>query len=118
LYEVWPSVTLACRHTQEHHRSARRRDVTMPRHPPVTILLIDDELRFVRALATLLRRDGYTVDTADNGECALEYLQERRYDLLLCDLRMPALNGPALYDILTNQYPTCASGSFFSPAIP
>jgi CheY-like chemotaxis protein len=90
----------------------------MPRHPPVTILLIDDELRFVRALATLLRRDGYTVDTADNGECALEYLQERRYDLLLCDLRMPALNGPALYDILTNQYPTCASGSFFSPAIP
>jgi CheY-like chemotaxis protein len=74
-------------------------------HPPVTILLIDDAPSFVRALATLLRRDGHTVDTADNGELALAQLQERRYDLLLCDLRMPELDGPAFYDILTSQYP-------------
>lgn len=77
----------------------------MPQPTPVTILLIDDEPSFVRALATLLRRDGYTVDTADNGELALAQLQERRYDILLCDLRMPALDGPALYDILTSHYP-------------
>jgi CheY-like chemotaxis protein len=77
----------------------------MPLHPPVTILLIDDEPSFVRALATLLRRDGHTVDTADNGDLALAQLQERRYDILLCGLRMPELDGPALYDILTSQYP-------------
>ena len=51
---------------------------------PVTLLLIDDEPSFVRALATLLRRDGSTVDTADTGTRALARLQERRYDVLLC----------------------------------
>ena len=73
---------------------------------PVTLLLIDDEPSFVRALATLLRRDGSTVDTANNGNCALAQLQERHYDVLLCDLRMPDLDGPTFYDILTSQYPT------------
>jgi CheY-like chemotaxis protein len=77
----------------------------MPLHPPVTVLLIDDEPSFVRALAALLRRDGYTVDTVENGERALVQLQERRYDVILCDLRMPELDGSALYDILTSQYP-------------
>jgi CheY-like chemotaxis protein len=77
----------------------------MPLHLPVTILLIDDEPSFVKALALLLRRDGSTVDTADNGNLALALLQERRYDLLLCDLRMPELDGPTFYAILTSQYP-------------
>src|SRR5438045_1197288 len=52
----------------------------------------------------LLRRDGATVDTADTGHRALALLQERRYDVLLCDLRMPELDGPAFYAILMRQY--------------
>ena len=39
----------------------------MALHTPVTILIIDDESSFARGLALLLRRDGYTVDTVDNG---------------------------------------------------
>ena len=77
----------------------------MPPHLPVTILLIDDEPSFVRGLARILRRDGSTVDTADNGNLALALLQERRYDVILCDLRMPELDGPTFYAILTSQYP-------------
>jgi CheY-like chemotaxis protein len=78
----------------------------MAPHTPLTILLIDDEPGFVRALATLLRRDGYMVDTAGNGERALAQLQERRYDVLLCDLRMPELDGQTFADILRSQYPS------------
>src|SRR4029453_19033463 len=37
-------------------------------HTPVHVLLIDDEASFVRALARLLERDRYTVDTAENGQ--------------------------------------------------
>ena len=56
--------------------------------PPLrgTILVIDDEGSFVRALTRLLRRDGYHVDTAWNGWHALAQLQERQYDVILCDL--------------------------------
>ncbi len=77
----------------------------MPPYVPVTILVVDDEPGFLKALALILRRDGATVDTADNGNLALALLQERRYDLLLCDLRMPELDGPTFYNILTSQYP-------------
>jgi PAS domain S-box-containing protein len=62
-----------------------------------TILIIDDEPGIVSALAYLLSRDGYDVDTAGNGRLALKKLQQRAYDLILCDLRMPELDGPGLY---------------------
>jgi len=72
---------------------------------PETILLIDDEPSIVRGLTRLLHRDGYTVETADNGRRALALLQERRYDVIVCDLQMPDLDGPAFYARLTQQYP-------------
>jgi len=78
----------------------------MPLYVSVTILVIDDEPSILKALARLLRRDGAMVDTADTGTRALARLQERRYDVLLCDLRMPDLDGPTFYDILTSHYPT------------
>jgi len=77
----------------------------MAAHLPGTILVIDDEPSVLRALARLLRRDGYLVSTASNGRHALARLQERHYDVIVCDLRMPELDGPAFYAILTRQYP-------------
>jgi CheY-like chemotaxis protein len=68
-------------------------------------LVIDDEPSFVQALALLLRRDGCTVDTGANGHRALALLQERLYDVVLCDLHMPELDGPTFYAIVTRQYP-------------
>jgi CheY-like chemotaxis protein len=76
----------------------------MPPHPPFTILLIDDEPSFVSALARLLRHDGSTVDTAANGSLALTQLQTHRYDVVLCDLRMPMLDGPDFYATLLQQH--------------
>jgi two-component system NtrC family sensor kinase len=72
--------------------------------PPVRILVIDDERSFVSGLARILRRDGYTVDTAENGTAGLTQLQAHRYDVLLCDLRMPSLNGPDLYALVLRHY--------------
>jgi PAS domain S-box-containing protein len=69
--------------------------------PPSTvasaILVVDDERGIRRALAYLLRREGHKVDTAMHGRQALHMLQEQSYDLVLCDLRMPELDGPSLY---------------------
>jgi CheY-like chemotaxis protein len=79
--------------------------MTLPRDAPITLLVMDDAPSFVRALALLLRRDGATVDTADNGHRALALLQERPYDVILCDLHMPDLDGPTFSAILTRQYP-------------
>jgi two-component system NtrC family sensor kinase len=70
-----------------------------------TILVVDDEPGIANALAHLLRRDGHTVDTAADGQLALARLHTQTYDLLLCDLRMPELDGPGLYQVLQQQYP-------------
>jgi CheY-like chemotaxis protein len=57
----------------------------------------------------LFRRDGYTVETAGNGREALEKLRIQFYDVILCDLRMPELDGPGLYRELERE------GSEFLP---
>ena len=62
-----------------------------------TLLVIDDDARAVRALRHLLRHDGHTVETAANGRLALAKLHVYDYDLILCDLRMPELDGPGFY---------------------
>jgi CheY-like chemotaxis protein len=69
------------------------------------ILVVDDEVGIAKALSYLLRRDGRQVDTAANGRLALQKLQEQSYDLILCDLRMPELDGPGLYRELQSCSP-------------
>lgn len=81
--------------------------------PPVRILVIDDERSFVSGLARLLRRDGYRVDTAENGTAGLAQLRAQRYDVVLCDLRMPALDGPTLYTIVQQQFPALCQRLIF-----
>jgi CheY-like chemotaxis protein len=81
--------------------------------PSSTILLVDDEPGIAKALAHLLRRDGHTVDTVPNGRLALVKLQERPYDLILSDLRMPELDGPGLYRALAQQAPPLCQGFIF-----
>ena len=72
--------------------------------PPVKILIVDDEPSFVSALARLLSHDGATVDTAANGAIALTQLHMYRYDVVLCDLPMPTLDGPDFYATLLQQH--------------
>jgi nitrogen-specific signal transduction histidine kinase/CheY-like chemotaxis protein len=84
--------------------SATEAPTAMPT-PQKTILIVDDEAGISKGLAYLFRRDGHQVDTAANGHFALARLQEREYDLILCDLRMPELDGPGLYRALEFHAP-------------
>lgn len=58
-----------------------------------TVLLVDDEHDFVTVLAERLERRGLKVDTAENGETALERVRDRGYDAVLLDMAMPGMNG-------------------------
>jgi CheY-like chemotaxis protein len=60
------------------------------------LLLVDDEPMVLRALARLLERAGYAVVTAQHGEAAAEVVVQADPDLVLCDVRMPVLDGPGL----------------------
>ena len=66
--------------------------------PPIaspSILIVDDEMSMRQWLQIALKRDGYTITTASSGREALELLRQpdRRFDLLLSDIRMPDMSG-------------------------
>ena len=58
-----------------------------------TVLLVDDEVDFVEVLAERLEARGLAVDTAENGEVALEKAEERPFDAILLDMAMPGMDG-------------------------
>jgi two-component system NtrC family sensor kinase len=61
------------------------------------VLIIDDEPAVVKLLAKIVAAEGHRVATAANGAQALTMLEETSYDLIICDTRMPRLNGRDLY---------------------
>ena len=61
--------------------------------PKIRILVADDEPALCLGIQEALQREGYAVDTAENGATALKFLNERLYNLVLSDVRMPELGG-------------------------
>ena len=57
------------------------------------ILIIDDEENLRHMLSIMLRKQGFIVDTAAGGNEALEKLSSSVYDFILCDIRMPGMDG-------------------------
>lgn len=57
------------------------------------LLVIDDEENMRHLLQTLLEKEGYSVTAAENGRAALELLDKSSFDTILCDLRMPEMDG-------------------------
>lgn len=57
------------------------------------LLIIEDEIDFANALARGLRKQGYAVDLAADGEQGLELAEVNKYDLLILDLNLPSMDG-------------------------
>lgn len=57
------------------------------------ILLIDDELKLLKLVSGLLSKLNYVVETAENGNEGLEKVLRGHYDLIICDINMPYMNG-------------------------
>ena len=62
---------------------------------PHTLLIIDDEENMRHMLQAMVGRHGYAVETAADGAQALELLAGRHFDFILCDVRMPVMDGIA-----------------------
>jgi two-component system NtrC family sensor kinase len=76
-------------------------------------LVIDDERDIAETIAEMLTREGFAVEVATSGEEALAELHRRSYDLVLSDVRMPELDGPALLRKLQSDWPALADRLIF-----
>ncbi len=68
-------------------------------------LVVEDELALGEAVADALRDAGFDVDRAQDGEEAIERVQARAYDLIVCDLKMPRVDGMAFFSHLASTAP-------------
>ena len=66
---------------------------TEENNSPMRILLVDDEKELREALSQILEREGYVVETADNGATGLHLAQTEEYDLLILDWMLPEYSG-------------------------
>lgn len=61
-----------------------------------TILVIDDELKALDLILEILEYEGYEVLRAKNGTTGLRLINEQMPDMILCDVRMPDIDGFAV----------------------
>jgi CheY-like chemotaxis protein len=62
-----------------------------------TILVVEDELDLAQSFKEMLEQYGFAVNTVANGVAALKYVQNRDVDVILCDLKLPQLEGDMFY---------------------
>jgi len=70
---------------------------------PKRILVVDDETDLVELVSYNLKKEGFIVDSASDGETALTKIRKGRYDLVILDLMLPGIQGVELCRILRND---------------
>ena len=76
---------------------------------PSSVLVIDDESAIAASMVYFLRP--HKVEHAISGRLALQRLRSKKFDIVLCDLLMPEMNGIELYQAVTKIWP-CLHRSF------
>ena len=70
-----------------------------------TVLIVDDEPEVATLLADMLTAQGFRCQSAHTGTAARSLLERHDYDAILCDVRMPDVDGPALFAWLIEHKP-------------
>jgi two-component system NtrC family sensor kinase len=77
------------------------------------VLVVEDEPALAAAVADSLTDAGFEVDRAGDGEEALARVRQRPYDLIVCDLKMPRLDGMSFYRAIAATEPALARRVIF-----
>jgi CheY-like chemotaxis protein len=87
-------------------------------HEGPRVLVVEDDVLLLELIVGVVQRVGYITDHAENGQAALRYLPAHVYDLILCDLRMPIMDGPTFYREVQQRFPDAAPRIVFMTAHP
>ena len=109
--------TSSCRSPAPSCRRRRRRARGSPGPTEAvagaSILVVEDEAKLASAVVDALRDAGYLVEHAADGEEALAQVKAQAFDLVICDLKMPRLDGKAFYRTLSAAAPGLAKRVIF-----
>ena len=74
---------------------------------PLCALVVDDSMLIRHTICRFLEQHGFSVETATNGQEALESLKRFRPDLVVTDMQMPKMSGSELITALKGKPETC-----------
>jgi two-component system NtrC family sensor kinase len=77
------------------------------------MLFVDDEVALHGGIRSYARKRGFHVVTVPDGAAALDAARRERFDVVVCDLRMRGVDGPAFFEILRREHPTLAARTLF-----
>lgn len=77
------------------------------------ILVVDDEDSLLHMIREELTTHKYQVVTVSNGESALNEVRRQKFDAIVCDLKMPGLNGRQVYERLREENPEASQRMLF-----
>ncbi|GAC1634692.1 MAG: hypothetical protein NVS9B14_11000 [Candidatus Acidiferrum sp.] len=66
----------------------------------IRALVIEDELTVSQLIADVLRDEGFEVETLLDGRHAKDQMMQKEYDLIVCDMKIPRVDGQSLYESL------------------
>ena len=73
--------------------------------PPVTVLIVDDEEGIRNLYSRWMKDLGYESEVAEDAQTAKRLMNQRRFDVVVCDIRMPGWDGIWLIDRLATEHP-------------
>lgn len=87
----------------------------MPKRPGRRVIVVDDETAAANLFAEALGKAGFACDIATGGRAAQAMITARPgdYDAIVCDLRMPDIDGPKLFGWLSVHHPALAERTLF-----
>ena len=93
------------------HKLAMQNETTPA--PKKRVLIVEDDLELAQIYETLLEGFDYDVTTASDGSLALKRVLAQDMDAVLCDLRMPELDGDLFYSAVERAKPHLCSRFIF-----
>jgi two-component system NtrC family sensor kinase len=92
---------------------AAQQPISLEAFKGLRVLVVEDEPALAVAVAEALEDAGFTVDRAGDGEEGLTRLTEADYDLIVCDLKMPRIDGMQFYRAMAAATPALARRVIF-----
>ncbi len=112
-YSIWTSGVCpeGARHPErpvrkeDLSRAAETKGTAAVAQKQIDILVVDDEEMMRELLEDVLQLEGYSVETAEDGQAAMVRVKESAPLLVICDIKMPRMNGFELLKSVKERFP-------------
>lgn len=90
-----------------HDHSSRDLDKVLRSDPAASVLVVDDDQKYVQTLRHALDKRGINVTNCTDRHRAMEFAADRRFQIIVCDYFMPGIDGKSLLKKIQKLRPDC-----------